>query len=292
MSPRLRPGEARALIGATWEALAEERARAARARRDAEGRIAELEQALAAAREGTAEADSDGVALAAQLKRQRDELRAQVRAGQHALREAETQRDRLATRLRRRERDQARARQVAQELAHERGARRAAQDERDELAALWNESGSTSGPARQSRAVAGQGADPASLPARHCRTARRAPRSASASCAPAPPNDGGEQSQRRAQASAQQRRAELRAAQDRAPGPRSPGARRGRALEKRWPSRAPGSRRWSPSTRDRAARRDGAARRPDDGDAAPGRRRDELSRARREARSASSSRAG
>ena len=127
--------EARTLIGATWEALAEERARAARARRQTEGRIAELEQALAAARDGTSEADSEGVALAAQLKRQRDELRAQVRAGEHALRAAETERDRLATRLRRRERDQTRAQQVAQELKQERNAHKVAQDERDELAA-------------------------------------------------------------------------------------------------------------------------------------------------------------
>ena len=114
------PGESRALIGATWEALAEERSRAARARRHAERRIAELGQALAAARDGTSEADSEGVALAAQLKLQRDQLRGQVRAGEHALREAESERDRLATRLRRQERDQTRARQVAQELERER----------------------------------------------------------------------------------------------------------------------------------------------------------------------------
>jgi chromosome segregation ATPase len=170
--PAAPPGEARALIGATWEALAEERARAARARRNAEGRIAELEQALAAAREGTAEADSDGVALAAQLRRQRDELRAQVRAGEHALREAETQRDRLATRLRRRERDQDRARQVAQELENERSARRAAQDERDELAALLERERAAH---RATRAVAPEtqpSAPPARRPDTDARTAR------------------------------------------------------------------------------------------------------------------------
>lgn len=131
------PEDARALIGATWEALAEERNRASRARRQAEARIAELEQALAAAREGGSGDDhhSDGGELADQLKHQRDELRAQVRTSQQALREAETQRERLATRLRRRERDQDRARELAQELAQERDARSAAQAERDGLAA-------------------------------------------------------------------------------------------------------------------------------------------------------------
>lgn len=130
------PEEARALIGATWEALAEERARAARARREAEDRIAELEKSLAAQeRGGGGESEPSASQLAARLRQERDELRASVRAGHEAVREAKSQHDRLTAQLRRFERERTQAERVARELERERAARSAAQAERDEQAA-------------------------------------------------------------------------------------------------------------------------------------------------------------
>ena len=131
------PEEARALIGATWEALAEERARAARARREAEARIAELEQALAAAQErvgGRAGSEQQRAGRPAEAAARRAARQRACRAGRHCARPGASA---IASppSCAGSSVSELRLERVTRELEHERAARSAAQAERDELAA-------------------------------------------------------------------------------------------------------------------------------------------------------------